>query len=110
MNGGKTLVNNLRSRYFSGTVTDLAASWTPEEWMLHQWGLEFLCEGFRRRTDLRRFDKFTQGQWYFFGRAVADNGSVFPARRDHKYEWYPIPQSALSVNPGLKQNPNYKQN
>ena len=105
--GGKALVNNLRSRYFNGAMTDLASSWTPEEWMLHQWGLEFLCEGFRRRTDLRRFDKFTQGQWYFFGRAVADNGSVFPAQRDRKYEWYPIPQSALSVNPGLKQNPNY---
>ena len=107
VDGGKALVNSVRSRYFSGTMTDLAAAWTGEEWMLHQWGIEFLNEGRRRRTDLRRFDKFTQGQWWFFGRAIADNGAVFPAQRDRKYEWYPLPQSALGVNPGLKQNPNY---
>ena len=107
VNGGKDLVNQVRSRYFTGTMTDLAESWTAEEWMLHQWGIEFLSEGRRRRTDLRRFDQFTQGQWWFFGRAVADNGSVFPVKRDRKYEWFPLPQSALSVNPGLVQNPNY---
>lgn len=105
--GGKALVNSVRSRYFTGAMTDLAASWSGEEWMLHQWGIEFLSEGRRRRTDLRRFDKFTQGQWWFFGRAIADNGSIFPVQRDRKYEWFPLPQSALGVNPGLKQNPNY---
>lgn len=107
MAGAKTLVNEVRQRYFSGAPTDKAASWTNEEWMLHQWGIEFLSEGRRRRTDLRRFDKFTQGQWWFFGRATDDNGNIFPAQRDRKYEWYPLPQSAISVNPGLTQNPNY---
>lgn len=106
--GMKDLVNSVRGRYFTGAVTDeVAASWTPEEWMLHQWGLEFLGEGRRRRTDLRRFDKFTQGQWWFFGRAKDDAGVVFPVKRDRKYEWFPLPQDALSVNPGLVQNPNY---
>lgn len=101
-------VMKVRNRYFTGAATDnVAASWTNEEWMLHQWGLEFLNEGRRRRTDLRRFDKFTQGQWWFFGRTKDDAGSLFPAKRDRKYEWYPLPASALGVNPGLKQNPNY---
>jgi hypothetical protein len=56
---------------------------------------------------LRRFDKFTQGQWWFFGRAT-DTGASLPAKRDRKYEWFPLPEAALSVNPGLVQNPNYK--
>lgn len=106
--GAKTLVNEVRQRYFSGAVPDKAADWDAKDWMLHQWGTEFLSEGRRRRTDLRRFDKFTQGQWWFFGRATDDAGQTFPARRDRKYEWFPLPQSALSVNPGLVQNPNYQ--
>lgn len=103
----KAYVDKVRRRYFTGTMTDMAASWTNEERMLHQWGIEFLNEGRRRRTDLRRFDKFTQGQWWFFGRAKDDSGVIFPAQRSRKYEWYPLPASALTVNPGLKQNPNY---
>ncbi|MCD8173745.1 MAG: RagB/SusD family nutrient uptake outer membrane protein [Alistipes sp.] len=112
-NGALQLVNSVRKRYFSN------ASWSAVEnnpgrgftafdldWMLGQWGQEFLSEGRRRRTDLRRHDKFTQGQWWFFGRAT-DDGRLYPAQRDRKYEWYPLPASALSVNPGLVQNPNY---
>lgn len=112
--GAKELVNSVRQRYFS------AADWAnvkdvpgrgytafDRDWMLGQWGMEFLSEGRRRRTDLRRFDKFTQGQWWFFGRATED-GRTLPAQRDRKYEWYPLPSSALLVNPGLVQNANYK--
>lgn len=113
-NGAKELVNSVRQRYFSDS------DWTvvkdqpgpgftafDMDWMLSQWGLEFLSEGRRRRTDLRRFDKFTQGQWWFFGR-VTEDGKEIPATRDRKYEWFPLPSSALMVNPGLVQNPNYQ--
>lgn len=112
-NGAKELVNSVRKRYFSDS------DWTTEkdnpgrgftefdmDWMLNQWGQEYLGEGRRRRTDLRRFDKFTQGQWWFFGRAT-ESAFDLPAKRDRKYEWYPLPSSALLVNPGLIQNPNY---
>ena len=109
-NGAKTLVDEVRGRYF----TDKNALDRPGpgfnafdmDWMLSQWGIEFLNEGRRRRTDLRRFDKFTQGQWWFFGR-TSETDRQLPAKRDRKYEWYPLPQSALMVNPGLVQNPNY---
>ena len=74
--------------------------------MLSEWGIEFYDEGHRRRTDLRRFDKFTQGQWWFFGRTT-ETGYDLPAKRDRKYEWFPIPQRALDANPGLVQNPDY---
>jgi len=107
-------VNEVRKRYFSaGDWADVkdkpGRGFTAfdMDWMLSQWGVEFLNEGRRRRTDLRRFDKFTQGQWWFFGRAT-DNGQLYPAKRDRKYEWYPLPASALLVNQGLIQNPNYK--
>ncbi len=109
----KTLVNSVRSRYFTGT------DWTTkqdepgpgftdfdEDWMLNEWGKEFLNEGRRRRTDLRRFDKFTQGQWWFFGR-TSDPGVEMPATRDRKYEWFPLPETAIQSNPRLSQNPNY---
>ncbi len=107
-------VNDVRRRYFSAAdwsvVKDLPGPGFTSfdaDWMLSQWGLEFLGEGRRRRTDLRRYDKFTQGQWWFFGRAHED-GIDLPTQRNRKYEWYPLPETALSVNPGLIQNPNYQ--
>lgn len=112
----KEYVNEVRKRYFSTSdwnqVKDEPGpgfSSFDNDWMLSQWGLEFLGEGRRRRTDLRRYDKFTQGQWWFYGRATED-GVDLPAKRNRKYEWYPLPESALSVNPGLIQNPNYVNN
>jgi hypothetical protein len=111
--GAKDLVNKVRVRYFSpadwsAAKNELSRGFTAfdMDWMLSEWGIEFLDEGRRRRTDLRRFDKFTQGQWWFFGRAT-EPGISLPAKRDRKYEWFPLPERALSVNPGLKQNPNY---
>ena len=104
------LVSEVRDRYFADSADADApapgfASFDMDR-MLSEWGLEFLNESRRRRTDLRRFDKFTQGQWWFFGRA-SETDRQLPAKRDRRYEWFPLPQSALMVNPGLVQNPNY---
>ena len=111
VDGAKNLVKSVKSRYFKNAddAIELPMGFASydEDWMLHEWGIEFLGEGRRRRTDLRRFDKFTQGQWWFFGRDT-EAGYDLSAKRDRKYEWYPLPESALSVNPGLVQNPNYK--
>lgn len=123
----KIWVNEVRERYFSaedwengktlddGRVLTGARDQAPRGFsdefdmdrMLSEWGLEFFDEGHRRRTDLRRFDKFTQGQWWFFGRAT-ETGYDLPAKRDRKYEWFPLPDKALTANPGLVQNPYYK--
>lgn len=111
-NGAKQLVNDVRQRYYAAADGSEIENPGPgfnafdADWMLSEWGLEFLDEGRRRRTDLRRFDKFTQGQWWFFGRATESDREM-PAKRDRRYEWYPLPQAALMVNPGLVQNPNY---
>lgn len=106
----KQLVNSVRSRYFNdkSQVDNPGPGFSQFnlDWMLSEWGIEFLGEGRRRRTDLRRFDQFTQGQWWFFGRATESDRNL-PAKRDRKYEWFPLPETALMVNPGLVQNPNY---
>lgn len=112
----KNWVNEVRKRYFSASDWTVAKDRAPrgfseafdEDRMLSEWGLEFLDEGHRRRTDLRRFDKFTQGQWWFFGRTT-ETGYDLPAKRDRKYEWFPVPERALAANPGLSQNPYYAQ-
>ena len=108
----KNYVDAVRARYYKSSDRTAALSIPGPgftqfdmDWMLSEWGKEYLGEGNRRRTDLRRFDKFTQGQWWFWGRATED-GISLPAKRDRKYEWYPLPQTAISVNPGLVQNPN----
>ena len=106
----KSLVNDVRKRYFSNSA------WATQQnvpgpgfdkfdldWMLSEWGKEFIGEGNRRRTDLRRYDKFTQGQWWFFGRA-----ENYPAKRSRKFEWFPLPSTALNVNPGLQQHPDWQ--
>ena len=114
-NGGeaKKYVDAVRQRYYTSANRNAALSEPGPgfsnfdmDWMLSEWGKEYLGEGNRRRTDLRRFNKFTQGTWWFWGRATED-GVELPAKRNVKYEWYPLPQSALSVNPGLIQNPSY---
>ena len=112
-NEAKNYVDAVRQRYYKDSdrtsvlsVPGPGFTQFDMDWMLSEWGKEYLGEGNRRRTDLRRFDKFTQGQWWFWGRATED-GISLPAQRDRKYEWYPLPQTAISVNPGLIQNPNY---
>ena len=114
-NGGeaKKYVDAVRQRYYTSANRSAALSEPGPgfsnfdmDWMLSEWGKEYLGEGNRRRTDLRRFNKFTQGTWWFWGRATED-GVELPAKRNTKYERYPLPQSALSVNPGLIQNPSY---
>ncbi|MCH5226868.1 MAG: RagB/SusD family nutrient uptake outer membrane protein [Muribaculaceae bacterium] len=106
-----SLINQVRQRYYNGNTNALQSPGPVfdsfnMDWLLSEWGLEYLDEGRRRRTDLRRFDKFTQGQWWFFGRAT-DPERPMPEKRDRKYEWFPMPQSAMMVNPGLIQVPGY---
>jgi hypothetical protein len=109
----KNYVDAVRQRYFTAanrasalSIPGPGFSSFDMDWMLSEWGKEYLGEGNRRRTDLRRFNKFTQGTWWFWGRAT-EAGIDLPAKRSEKFEWYPLPQSALTVNPGLIQNPNY---
>ena len=112
----KDMVVAVRGRYFSAADKNAALSVPGPgfdefdmDWMLSEWGKEWLGEGRRRRTDLRRFDKFTQGQWWFMVRAEDAAGNLIPAKRDRKFEWFPLPASAFQTNSGLQQTPGYEQ-
>ena len=63
--------------------------------MLDEWMIEFLGEG-RRRTDLIRWGAFTSESW----------GDHTPSN-DKNMNRFPIPNSAISANNLIKQNPGY---
>ena len=91
------LINAVRERAFA-----------PEDWpaeayttenltmdeLLAERGREFYAEG-KRRTDLIRFNQFSQGSWW--------DKEPTP---DH-VRWMPIPYNAMMANPNLQQNPGY---
>ncbi|SFB80169.1 Starch-binding associating with outer membrane [Parapedobacter composti] len=92
------LVNACRERAF-----------VPEDWpeaqyttatltmdeLLAERGREFIFEG-KRRTDIIRFGRFTDGSWW-------DHEPT----NDPNKEIYPIPHTQIAMNPNLEQNPGY---
>ncbi len=87
-----TLLNSVRVRNFApedwASVAYTADQITEQE-LLNEWGREFLGER-RRRTDLIRFGKFTEGTWW--------DKQATPANK----KFFPIPNKALNTNPLLK--------
>jgi hypothetical protein len=91
------LVNQVRQRSFS-TADWSAAKYTTSKLtmdeLLNERGREFSYEMFRRE-DLIRFGHFQDAWWEKQQDA------------DKHYELFPIPQTVLTSNPALKQNPGY---
>jgi len=87
-----TLLNSVRVRNFApedwASLAYTADQITEQE-LLDEWGREFLGER-RRRTDLIRFSKFTEGTWW--------DKQATPANK----KFFPIPNKALNTNPLLK--------
>jgi len=98
-----TYVNALRQRAYgdaSGNITDAQLTL---DFILDERGRELLWEG-HRRTDLIRFDRFTDnGLWAWKGGVPA--GRLTESFRD----LYPLPASELLANRNLRQNPGYGQ-
>ena len=92
------LINESRERAFSDTDWPAAryttATLTMDE-LLAERGREFIFEG-KRRTDLIRFGRFTNGSWW-------DHEPT----NDPTREIYPIPHTQIAANPNLVQNPGY---
>jgi hypothetical protein len=97
-----TYINLIRSRAYAGNGGTISAGQLTLPFILDERGRELLWEGFRR-TDLIRYGEFTSGAylWPFKGGAKSGVGVA-----DYR-NLFPIPQSDLSANPNLKQNPGY---
>ena len=91
------LINQVRGRNFEGGVdpNPVTADNLDEDRMLDEWMIEFLGEG-RRRTDLIRWDKFVTESWWDHTPLNDKNKNLFP-----------IPNSAISANNLIEQNPGY---
>lgn len=91
------LINQVRGRNFEGGAdpNPVTADNLDEYRMLDEWMIEFLGEG-RRRTDLIRWDKFVTESWWDHMPLNDKNKNLFP-----------IPNSAISANNLIEQNPGY---
>lgn len=91
------LINQVRGRNFEGGAdpNPVTADNFDEYRMLDEWMIEFLGEG-RRRTDLIRWDKFVTESWWDHTPLNDKNKNLFP-----------IPNSAISANNLIEQNPGY---
>lgn len=93
------LINESRKRAFSAADWPQAqyttATLTMDE-LLAEKGREFIFEG-KRRTDIIRFGKFSNGTWW-----------DHQAHNNPGLEVYPIPSVQLANNPNLEQNEAYR--
>ena len=91
------LINQVRGRNFEGGAdpNPVTADNLDEYRMLDEWMIEFRGEG-RRRTDLIRWDKFVTESWWDHTPLNDKNKNLFP-----------IPNSAISANNLIEQNPGY---
>lgn len=100
MSNAVNYVNLLRARAYDGGG-QITASELTLDFILAERGRELYWEG-KRRTDLIRFQQFSQnGTWAFKG--GVPQGTTTEAYRN----LFPIPASDLGVNTNLTQNPGY---
>jgi hypothetical protein len=88
----------------SGRINDSQLSL---DFILDERSRELYTESIRR-TDLIRFNKYTKGyNWDWKGSDGTANN--FTGRDvDDKFKLFPIPEDEFTVNPNLKQNPNFQ--
>ena len=95
-----TNFNKLRQRAYGDNSGNVGA--LTLDLILDERGRELYWEGFRR-TDLIRFNKFTQASYLWPWKANIANGSGVDAH----YRLFPIPAAEVSANHNLVQNLGY---
>ena len=97
--GAADLINQVRPRNFENGLdpTPATVANLDKYRMLDEWMIEFLGEGHgRRRTDLIRWNMFVTEDWW-----------DHKASNDPDKNRFPIPNSAISANNKIEQNPGY---
>ncbi|MBL7793281.1 MAG: RagB/SusD family nutrient uptake outer membrane protein [Saprospiraceae bacterium] len=101
VNTATNLINELRQRAYNGTSGNINSSDLTLDFILDERSRELYWEG-HRRTDLIRYDRFTDnGIWPWKG--GVKEGKLTESYRD----LYPIPASEILANPKLDQNDGY---
>lgn len=105
-------VNEIRDRaYMSGKYGTsvsgrIADSQLTLDFILDERARELHTE-LVRRTDLIRFNKFTEGYNWDWKGSDGNAGNYIGKDVNSRYKLYPIPQDEFTVNPYLTQNPDY---
>ena len=102
VNRAVSLVNSLRERAFGGPEANISVDDLDLDFILDERGRELFWEG-HRRTDLRRFGKFTGDEYIWSWKGGEQNGTA----TNDIYEIFPIPASDINSNLNLTQNPGY---
>lgn len=106
-------INTVRDRaYMSGSFgSDISGRITDSQmtldFILAERGRELHTE-LIRRTDLIRFNKYTKGYNWDWKGSDGQAGNFMGKDVHDKYKLFPIPQDEFTVNPNLKQNPEYQ--
>ncbi len=96
-----TYINELRERAYGGSNGNISTTDLSLDFILNERSRELYWEA-HKRTDLVRFNQFTEnGIWAFKG-GVPQGATTQPYRNI-----FPIPASDLGVNTNLTQNPGY---
>ncbi|MBI1344412.1 MAG: RagB/SusD family nutrient uptake outer membrane protein [Terrimonas sp.] len=95
-------INALRGRAYGNTSGDISSAQLTPDFVLNERGRELYWEGFRR-TDLIRFNKFTEGTYLWPWKGGVKSGTSVAGFR----KLYPIPSADISSNTNLVQNPGY---
>jgi hypothetical protein len=101
-NKAVNLINDIRERAYGTSSDNISTSDLSLDFILDERARELYWEG-HRLTDLRRFGKFTGGDYVWAWKGNTQNGSS----TDDKFEVYPLPASDVNSNPNLQQNEGY---
>jgi hypothetical protein len=94
--------NALRVRAYGDNSGNIATVNLTLDYVLDERARELYWEGFRR-SDLVRYERFTDGTYLWPWKGGVKNGTAVPSFR----RIYPIPAPEVGSNPNIKQNPNY---
>jgi hypothetical protein len=95
-------INNLRIRAYGNTNGNINSGQLTTDFILEERARELYWEGFRR-TDLIRYNRFTDASYLWPWKGGVASGTGVPAFR----RLYPLPSRDVNVNTNLVQNPGY---
>jgi hypothetical protein len=97
-----TYINNLRARAYGNATGNISTGQLNTDFVLDERARELYWEGFRR-TDLIRYNRFTESTYLWPWKGGVSSGTGVAAYRN----LYPIPSRDINSNTNLKQNAGY---